>query len=144
MYRYVGVRSGECSTDFNQLKAAVQKEAANSLVRSARAPRLVLLALRSLNEKFSGRLNDARGAVLPPEFFSCACVCASCNGRCEKSMGHVRDNEAHACATMCSFQHQFYNCEYLCAGCYNNGQRQVVVPKMATASDQSSWFGVAK
>lgn len=144
VYRYVGVRSGDGPTDFNPLKAAVQKEAASSQVRSARAPRLVLSALRALNDKFSGRLNDTRGSVLPPEFFSCSCVCASCEGRCEKSMGHVRDNEAHSCATMCTFQHQFYNCEYLCASCYNNGQRQIVVPKMATASDQTSWFGIAK
>jgi hypothetical protein len=61
----VGVRSGEGATDFNQLKAAVQKESANSLVRSARAPRLVLSALRSLNDKFSGRFcHRSSSAVL--------------------------------------------------------------------------------
>jgi len=141
----VGVRSGERPTDFSSLQAAVHKEAANTLVRSARPPRLVLAALRSLNDKFSGRVGDARGAPLfPHEFFSCSCACASCGARCEKSMGHVRDGEVHACASLCNFQHQFHNCEYLCAGCYSNGYRQVVVPKMATASDQSSWLGVAK
>ncbi|XP_059480762.1 zinc finger FYVE domain-containing protein 1-like [Neocloeon triangulifer] len=143
--RYVGVQCVDGVTNFGLVKTAVQQELSSTAVRSARASKLVLGALRVLNDKFSGRLqDDGRTAVLPAEYFSCAASCASCGERCELSMGHLKDGDPHACVSLCTFQSQFRNCEYLCTACYNNGHRQVVVPKMAAANEQASWLGIAK
>lgn len=144
MFRYVGQRTNGGSTDFATVRAAVHTELSNTTVRSARPAKLVLQALRLLNEKFSGQLQDGNTALFPAEYFSCPAVCASCGERCEHSMGHLRDGAPHSCTSLCSFQHQFQNCEYLCTACHTNGQRQIVIPKMASANEQSSWLGLAK
>lgn len=125
------------------MRAAVHAELSNTSVRSARPAKLVLQALRLLNEKFSGQL-EVKADLFPAEYFSCSANCASCGERCEFSMGHLRDGTPHKCIRLCSFQHQFQNCEYLCTACHSGGQRQIVVPKMASANEQSSWLGLAK
>ncbi|KAF4520072.1 hypothetical protein B566_EDAN007929 [Ephemera danica] len=140
---YVGQRTTFGNTDFTKLKAAVHDELRNKSVRSPRLPKHVLSALSTLNNKFNKDLVDSF-QPFPAEYFSCPATCASCRERCEHSMDHVVQKTPHTCDKLCIFQHQYQNCEYLCTTCYNSGHRQIVVPKMAAANEQSSWLGIAK
>ncbi|CAB3372360.1 Hypothetical predicted protein [Cloeon dipterum] len=140
--RYVGVQSQGGMTNFDSLKTMVLNEVGSTAARSKREVRFVLKALRALNEKFSGGIQDDRKHLFPVEFFSCQATCQSCKRRCELSMGHLTDGSSteHKCAEICIYQNQYQNAVYCCITCERNGHRELAF----STEDQNSWMGPAK
>uniref|UniRef100_T1PND9 FYVE zinc finger protein n=1 Tax=Musca domestica TaxID=7370 RepID=T1PND9_MUSDO len=128
--RYVGIQtSSNGSTDYNKLIAALRVDLDNTTVRSARQPSIIFKAMRALNKKFSGEIVERSINPFPEQYFTCPILCASCNRRCQRSMGH--EGEDHLNLNPCQHQHQFENKVELCKVCYNNG-REVIVTRIDT------------
>ncbi|CAH0392795.1 unnamed protein product [Bemisia tabaci] len=141
--RYIGIQTQIPPTSFSELRDAVTQELNNTTVRSARSPQIVFVTLNVLNDKFSGELEDKNQLYFPDQYFTCSATCLSCEKRCERSMGHVKEGVSHHCSCKCRYQHQYDNCVYVCKACHTNGQEVVVKPKYVSSSD-SSWFAFAK
>lgn len=141
--RYVGVQTLNPPTSFTELRSALTMELDNTTVRSARSPHLVYTTLKVLNDKFSGKIEDKSVLLFPDQYFTCSVVCFSCERRCERSMGHLKEGTDHFNSNKCRYQHQYDNCMYICKTCHTNGKEVVVTPKY-TSSNESSWFGFAK
>ncbi|KAK7602058.1 hypothetical protein V9T40_009499 [Parthenolecanium corni] len=142
--RYVGVQTIVPPTNFKDLRNAVIAELENTTVRSSRNARIVFLALKALNDKFSGDITSAMDEVMfPDQYFTCPMRCLSCDSRCSGSMGHLKENLPHSCPSKCRYEHQYGNCIYVCKLCYVNGKEVIVKPKYV-ASNESSWFSLAK
>ncbi|XP_039294363.1 zinc finger FYVE domain-containing protein 1 [Nilaparvata lugens] len=141
--RYVGVRTEVPPTSFHEFHAAVNGQLDNTTVRSAREPTFVYATLKALNDKFSGAISTQTEALCLDQYFTCGSVCLSCEGRCQRSMGHTADGTPHSSSKKCRYQHQYDNCVYVCKACYQNGKEEIVTARYTSASD-SSWFGLAK
>lgn len=115
------------STDYNKLIAALRVDLGNTTVRSSRQPSVIFKAMRALNRKFSGEIVEQSINPFPEQYFTCPIICASCNRRCQRSMGH--DGETHLNLNPCQHQHQFENRVELCKLCYNNG-REVIITRI--------------
>ncbi|KAM7347175.1 zinc finger FYVE domain-containing protein 1-like isoform 3-T3 [Cochliomyia hominivorax] len=126
--RYVGIQTSALgSTDFSKLLIALRSDLENTTVRSPRPPSVIFKAMHALNKKFSGEISENSINPFPEQYFTCPILCASCNRRCQRSMGH--DGEAHLNSQPCQHQHQFENKVELCKSCYNNG-REVIVSRI--------------
>ncbi|XP_046384090.1 zinc finger FYVE domain-containing protein 1-like [Ischnura elegans] len=139
---YLGVQTVSPPTDFSQLRSSVYEVLKNSSVRSPRHPQVVYHTLKVLNEKFNGEIKDSAPVLFSDEYFTCPSKCLSCGYRCQGSMGHLRDGQPHSCDVLCSYQHQYDNCVYICKSCHSNGREVVVLPKTSSSSD-TSWYGLA-
>ncbi|XP_055699994.1 zinc finger FYVE domain-containing protein 1-like isoform X1 [Phlebotomus papatasi] len=138
--KYVGVQTIKPPTAYNALRAAVISEVDNTKVRSSRHPSVVFQALHALNAKFSGTINEQPINPFPEQYFACTAQCASCEMRCERSMGHGSD---HKTSKRCRYQHQYGNKVFLCQVCLRNG-REVIVNVTTQSQSESSWLGLAK
>ncbi|XP_014242733.1 zinc finger FYVE domain-containing protein 1-like [Cimex lectularius] len=136
---YIGQQT-QTSTDYSEVLNYMKTELANTTVRSPRNPKLVYNILRTLNDRFSGKINT-RGEVLPDEYFTCPSSCLSCDKRCQLSMGHISNGQQHFTKKKCRYQHQYENIFYVCKICYSNGKEVRVTPKYSTTND-GSWFEV--
>ncbi|XP_023296568.2 zinc finger FYVE domain-containing protein 1-like isoform X3 [Lucilia cuprina] len=126
--RYVGIQtSSSGSTDYSKLIFALRCDLENTTVRSPRPPNVIFKAMHALNKKFSGEISEKSINPFPEQYFTCPILCASCNRRCQRSMGH--DGESHLNSQPCQHQHQFENKVELCKSCYNNG-REVIVTRL--------------
>ncbi|XP_071442094.1 zinc finger FYVE domain-containing protein 1-like [Hetaerina americana] len=139
---YLGVQTVSLPTDFSPLRSAVHEALRNSSVRSPRQPQVVYHTLKVLNEKFNGEIENSAPMFFSDEYFTCPAKCLSCGCRCQGSMGHLRDGQPHLLDILCSYQHQYENCVYICKSCHSNGREVVVVPKTSSSSD-TSWYGLA-
>ncbi|XP_059619752.1 zinc finger FYVE domain-containing protein 1-like isoform X2 [Phlebotomus argentipes] len=138
--KYVGIQTATPPTNYTSLRNAVNLEVGNATVRSARQPSVVFQALHALNAKFSGTINEQPINPFPEQYFACTAQCASCDQRCERSMGHGSD---HKTSKRCRHQHQYGNKVYLCKQCLNNG-REVIVNVTTQSESEPSWLGLAK
>ena len=93
--KYVGVQTTSPPSDYEPLRIAVKNELQNTTVRSARKPYLVFNTLKVLNDKFSGEIENTSNVLFPDQYFTCAVKCYSCGGRCQNSMGHLREEKPH-------------------------------------------------
>ncbi|XP_065363226.1 zinc finger FYVE domain-containing protein 1-like isoform X4 [Calliphora vicina] len=126
--RYVGIQTSSTgSTDYSKLIFALRCDLENTTVRSPRPPSVIFKAMHALNKKFSGEITEKSINPFPEQYFTCPILCASCNRRCQRSMGH--ETEAHLNSQPCQHQHQFENKVELCKSCYNNG-REVIVSRI--------------
>ena len=126
--RYVGIQtSSSGSTDYSKLICALRNDLENTTVRSPRPPSVIFKAMHALNKKFSGEISEKSINPFPEQYFTCPVLCASCNRRCQRSMGHEGEN--HLNSQPCQHQHQFENKVELCKSCYNNG-REVIVNRI--------------
>ncbi|XP_036339481.1 zinc finger FYVE domain-containing protein 1-like isoform X2 [Rhagoletis pomonella] len=142
--RYIGIQTPKhVATDYSKLKSAIKLEIANTTVRSPRQPSVVFKAMNALNTKFSGEIVEKSINPFPEQFFTCPVRCEACNQRCQRSMGHLSDGEAHMNQQPCNYQNQYDNKKYLCKICYKNGKENVVTFSTQTKND-SSWSGLAK
>ncbi|XP_067011920.1 zinc finger FYVE domain-containing protein 1 isoform X2 [Anabrus simplex] len=141
--KYVGVQTLSPPTDFSELHVAIQSELENTTVRSPRQPHVVYHTLKLLNDKFSGEIENTAPVLFPDQYFTCPVKCLSCEKRCDRSMGHLKEGLQHSCAARCRYQHQFENCMYICKLCHSNGKEVIVHPKLTSTAD-TSWFGLAK
>ncbi|GLH11699.1 Lateral signaling target protein 2 homolog [Gryllus bimaculatus] len=141
--RYVGIQTTQPPTDFSELRAAVQAELENTAVRSPRQPQVVYHTLKLLNDKFSGEIANTAPVLFPDQYFTCPVTCMSCEQRCDRSMGHLKEGLAHCSAARCRYQHQFENRLYVCKACHTNGKEVVVQPRVVSSLD-TSWVGLAK
>ncbi|KAJ8912659.1 hypothetical protein NQ315_012735 [Exocentrus adspersus] len=135
--KYVGVKTTNSVTSFEQLKMALFEKLESTEVRSPRDAKYVYLTLKSLNEKFQNQISDASPQLYLPAFFTCSDKCQSCKTGCALSMGHKEEGEPHHSDRNCKFQHQYQNCVYLCKICYKNGNKIVVKPSYQTSSENS-------
>uniref|UniRef100_A0A1A9WCP7 FYVE-type domain-containing protein n=1 Tax=Glossina brevipalpis TaxID=37001 RepID=A0A1A9WCP7_9MUSC len=126
--RYVGIQTSIAeTTDYNKLIAALRMELENTTVRSPRQPSVIFKAIRALNKKFAGEIIEKSINPFPEQYFTCPIYCASCNRRCQRSMGH--DGDSHLNPQPCQHQHQFENKVEICKSCYNNGREVIVMRK---------------
>ncbi|KAL7295622.1 hypothetical protein TKK_0010985 [Trichogramma kaykai] len=141
--KYVGVQTINPPTEYEPLRLAVQNELMNTTVRSARKPHLVYHTLKTLNDKFSGEIENTSTILFPDQYFTCPVKCFSCGCRCQNSMGHVREGKPHANDGRCKYQHQYENLVYVCKKCHSNGNEVIVTSRIQTQND-NSWYGLAK
>lgn len=121
--RYVGIQTdNNRPTDYSKIICAIRMEIDNTSVRSPRSPEVVFKAMKALNLKFSGEIVEKAINPFPEQYFTCTVHCESCSRRCQRSMGHVIDNENHMNTHPCNYQHQFENKVYLCKTCHINGK----------------------
>ncbi|XP_077997620.1 zinc finger FYVE domain-containing protein 1-like isoform X2 [Glandiceps talaboti] len=140
---YVGIKTQDTKTDFRGLQKVIKQQIENTAVRSPRSPLIIYQALKVLNEKFNGKIEEVVAHTFPDEYFTCSAKCLSCNNRCSLTMNHLKDKVGHDTVGKCQYQHQYENKVYICEKCNDNGQTTLVVPKTSASSD-STWFGLAK
>ncbi|KAJ8938585.1 hypothetical protein NQ318_013639 [Aromia moschata] len=69
--KYVGIKTGDSTTSFKELKLVLTEKLESTDVRSPRDPKYIYLTLKSLNEKFQNTLSDATPQLYLPAFFTC-------------------------------------------------------------------------
>ncbi|KAF6205701.1 hypothetical protein GE061_019874 [Apolygus lucorum] len=138
--RYLGQQAGEVPTSYTQFRSLVMAELKNTTVRSPRSPNAIFQILKTLNDRFSGKI-IARDEVIPDAYFTCPSTCMSCAHRCNLSMGHMANGIPHSSTHKCRYQHQYENIYYVCKACHANGNEVRVIPRYSSSSD-NSWFEV--
>ncbi|KAL1416607.1 hypothetical protein MTO96_027824 [Rhipicephalus appendiculatus] len=68
---YVGIQTVKLPTCFDGLRTAVKKVMDNATVRSARPVEVIFQALKHLNEKFSGDIDNTVPSTFPDQYFTC-------------------------------------------------------------------------
>ncbi|XP_034018108.1 zinc finger FYVE domain-containing protein 1 isoform X2 [Thalassophryne amazonica] len=143
--RYCGTRTYNPPTDFSGLLCNLEQQLCNTTTRSPRCARVIYKALQALSDCFSGEIPDEHmtgNCFFPDDYFTCASICLSCGLGCKRSMNHLKEGLDHEAKHLCRYSAQYNNQIYTCKACYEGGQEVIVVPK-ATASSDSSWFGLA-
>ncbi|XP_063061573.1 zinc finger FYVE domain-containing protein 1 [Engraulis encrasicolus] len=144
--QYVGTQTIAPPTDYSQLLQAVRHQVRNMATRAPRQPTIVFRALQALSERFCGDISDDKINIysfFPDEYFTCPCVCLSCNVRCKMGMNHQKDGIHHSADGLCQYAHQYNNKVLICKRCYEGGREMIVIPKTSAAAD-NPWFGLAK
>lgn len=130
--QYVGIQTVGPPTCFDGLRAAVKKVMDNSTVRSARPVEVIFEALKHLNEKFSGDIDNTVPSMFPDQYFTCPVSCLSCGARCNKTMNH---QDAHCCSTRCQYKNELDNRVQQCKDCYEKFGREVVLTQQTAAKN---------
>lgn len=99
--KYIGVQTQNPPTNYSPFFEAIQNELDNTTVRSARKPHLVYNTLKTLNDKFSGEIENVSNILFPDQYFTCPVKCLSCFGRCQNSMGHLLEGKPHCSNNRC-------------------------------------------
>lgn len=133
--QYVGIQTVRLPTCFDGLRAAVKKVMDNSSVRSARPVEVIFQALKLLNERFSGDIDNTVSSPFPDQYFTCPVTCIACKARCNKTMNH---QEAHSCNAKCKYQYQLDNRVQQCKDCYEKSGREVVLTPQTAAKNDSA------
>jgi len=168
--KYVGLQMVNNTTNYEQLRSAIEAELKNTTVRSARKPQLVYSTLKNLNDQFSSEIENLSNTLFPYQYFTCPVKCLSCGNGCNNSMGHLREGKSHSsnarlifsdtnvlfCYVQllynyinfdvynrCKFQCQYENSIYICKRCYRNGN-EVEVTRQYEEEEQYSWYSLAK
>lgn len=126
LHRYIGVQTSKPPTAYTIIQRAILMEIENTTVRSPRQPAVIFQAIEALNLKFSGKINEKPINPFPEQYFTCGVHCASCDQRCDQSMGHSVEGKPHTNSRACRYQHQYENKVFLCRQCHRNG-REVTV-----------------
>lgn len=141
--KYVGLQTVNDTTDYEELRSAIESELNNTTVRSARKPHLVYNILKSLNDQLSSEVENVSNTLFPEQYFTCPVRCLSCDNGCGNSMGHLSEGKPHSSNIKCKFQCQYENSTYICKKCYKNGN-EVEVKRQYYEDNQSSWYSFAK
>ncbi|GAB1859712.1 Zinc finger FYVE domain-containing protein 1 [Camponotus japonicus] len=141
--KYVGLQMVNNTTNYEQLRSAIEAELKNTTVRSARKPQLVYNTLKNLNDQFSSEIENLSNTLFPYQYFTCPVKCLSCGNGCNNSMGHLREGKSHSSNARCKFQCQYENSIYICKRCYRNGN-EVEVTRQYEEEEQYSWYSLAK
>lgn len=94
--KYIGLQTVNDTTDYEQLRSAIESELNNTTVRSARKPHLVYNTLKNLNDQLSGKTENISNTLFPDQYFTCPVKCLSCDNGCNNSMGHLREGKPHS------------------------------------------------
>ena len=165
--KYIGLQMVNDTTDYEQLRFAIESELNNTTVRSARKPHLVYNILKNLNNQLSNEIENVSNTLFPDQYFTCPIKCLSCNNGCNNSMGHLSEEKPHSsntklvygfficyfnrttpwindvCYDRCKFQCQYENSIYICKRCYKNGN-EIEVSRQYYEDNQNSWYSFAK
>ncbi|KYN07727.1 PREDICTED: zinc finger FYVE domain-containing protein 1-like [Cyphomyrmex costatus] len=140
--KYIGLQMVNGTTDYEQLRSAIDNELNNTTVRSARKPHLVYNILKNLNNQLSSEVENVSNTLFPEQYFTCSIKCLSCNNGCNNSMGHLSKGKPHSSNARCKFQCQYENLIYICKRCYKNGN-EIEVSRQYY-EDQNNWYSFAK
>uniref|UniRef100_L7LZW3 Putative membrane trafficking and cell signaling protein hrs n=1 Tax=Rhipicephalus pulchellus TaxID=72859 RepID=L7LZW3_RHIPC len=132
---YVGIQTVGLPTCFDGLRTTVKKVMDNATVRSARPVEVIFQALKHLNEKFSGDIDNTVPSTFPDQYFTCPLSCLSCNARCNKTMNHQDD---HFSNIRCRYQNHLDNRVQQCKNCYEKFGREVVLTEQTGAKNDST------
>lgn len=138
---YVGIQTVGLPTCFDGLRTTVKKVMDNATVRSARPVEVIFQALKHLNEKFNGDIDNTVPSTFPDQYFTCPLSCLSCDARCNKTMNHQDD---HFNATRCRYQNHLDNRVQQCKNCYEKFGREVVLTPQTGAKNDSTLTALAK
>ncbi|KAG5331305.1 ZFYV1 protein, partial [Acromyrmex heyeri] len=141
--KYIGLQMVNDTTDYEQLRSAIESELNNTTVRSARKPHLVYNTLKNLNNQLSNEIENVSNTLFPDQYFTCPIKCLSCNNGCNNSMGHLSEGKPHSSNTKCKFQCQYENSIYICKRCYKNGN-EIEVSRQYYEDNRNSWYSFAK
>lgn len=97
--KYIGLQTVNDTTDYEQLRSAIESELNNTTVRSARKSHLVYNTLKSLNDQLSSKTENISNTLFPDQYFTCPVKCLSCDNGCNNSMGHLREGKPHSSNT---------------------------------------------
>nr|XP_037274458.1 zinc finger FYVE domain-containing protein 1-like isoform X2 [Rhipicephalus microplus] len=138
---YVGIQTVGLPTCFDGLRTTVKKVMDNATVRSARPVEVIFQALKHLNEKFNGDIDNTVPSTFPDQYFTCPLSCLSCDARCNKTMNHQDD---HLNAMRCRYQNHLDNRVQQCKNCYEKFGREVVLTPQTGAKNDSTLTALAK
>jgi len=97
--KYIGLQTVNDTTDYEQLRFAIERELNNTTIRSARKPQLIYNTLKSLNDQLSSETENISNTLFPDQYFTCPVRCLSCDNGCNNSMGHLREGKPHSSNT---------------------------------------------
>eukprot|EP00094_Tigriopus_californicus_P012713 TCALIF_12290-PA protein Name:"Similar to ZFYVE1 Zinc finger FYVE domain-containing protein 1 (Homo sapiens)" AED:0.02 eAED:0.02 QI:61/1/1/1/1/0.75/4/514/657 len=127
------------STVFERLLRVIANHAADTSMRSPRPVSLIFRTIQVLNEKFRDDIVPTHFRSFPDEYFTCTSKCSCCEQRCTRAINH---KDEHYSKENCSYVKSRNNKLYMCRRCFEDGRREMVVPK-AGASEEGSLSALA-